>query len=90
MANFCAAPSVAPTPEPRYGPAFEAFTAMGANAFAERARRELKATGETVRKRGEDQREVPIDLDQRIRGDDGVFGECPDLDTCPRFRPSTV
>ncbi|MGY4769691.1 helix-turn-helix domain-containing protein [Kribbella sp. CWNU-51] len=28
-----------------------AFTAMGAEAFAERARRELAATGETVRKR---------------------------------------
>jgi DNA-binding CsgD family transcriptional regulator len=31
--------------------AFEAFTAMGARAFAERARRELLATGEKVRKR---------------------------------------
>jgi DNA-binding CsgD family transcriptional regulator len=29
--------------------AFDAFSAMGANAFAERARRELEATGETVR-----------------------------------------
>jgi DNA-binding CsgD family transcriptional regulator len=36
-------------------PAFEAFTAMGANGFAERARRELLATGETVRKRRDDQ-----------------------------------
>jgi DNA-binding NarL/FixJ family response regulator len=31
--------------------AHEAFAAMGADAFAERARRELLATGETVRKR---------------------------------------
>jgi DNA-binding CsgD family transcriptional regulator len=31
--------------------AYEALTAMGADAFAERARRELLATGETVRKR---------------------------------------
>jgi DNA-binding NarL/FixJ family response regulator len=31
--------------------AHDAFAAMGADAFAERARRELLATGETVRKR---------------------------------------
>jgi len=31
--------------------AYEAFTAMGVGAFAERTRRELTATGETVRKR---------------------------------------
>jgi DNA-binding CsgD family transcriptional regulator len=35
-------------------PAFDALAAMGAQAFAERARRELLATGETVRKRHED------------------------------------
>jgi len=35
-------------------PAFEAFASMGAEAFGERARRELVATGEKVRKRGED------------------------------------
>jgi DNA-binding CsgD family transcriptional regulator len=34
--------------------AFDAFTAMGANAFAERARRELEATGEKVRARRDD------------------------------------
>lgn len=33
------------------------FTAMGADAFAERARRELLATGETVRKRGAETRD---------------------------------
>jgi DNA-binding CsgD family transcriptional regulator len=32
--------------------AYEMFTAIGSQAFAERARRELLATGETVRKRG--------------------------------------
>jgi ATP/maltotriose-dependent transcriptional regulator MalT len=32
-------------------PAFDAFASMGANAFGERARRELAATGEKVRKR---------------------------------------
>jgi DNA-binding CsgD family transcriptional regulator len=37
-------------------PAFEAFASMGARAFAERARRELLATGEKVRKRTEDTR----------------------------------
>ena len=31
--------------------AYEMFSRMGAAAFAERARRELSATGETVRKR---------------------------------------
>ena len=34
--------------------AFDALTAMGVQAFAERARRELQATGERVRKRNED------------------------------------
>ena len=36
--------------------AHEALTAIGADAFAERARRELAATGETVRKRSVDTR----------------------------------
>jgi DNA-binding NarL/FixJ family response regulator len=35
-------------------PAFEAFTSMGADGFAGRARRELQATGAKVRKRTED------------------------------------
>ena len=35
-------------------PAYEAFESMGAQGFAERARRELLATGEKVRRRGED------------------------------------
>jgi DNA-binding CsgD family transcriptional regulator len=34
-------------------PAFDAFSAMGAAGFAERARRELEATGERVRKRSD-------------------------------------
>jgi len=34
-------------------PAFDALASMGAEAFAERARRELQATGEKVRKRSE-------------------------------------
>jgi DNA-binding CsgD family transcriptional regulator len=37
--------------------AYEAFDAMGARGFAERARRELLATGETVRKRTIDARD---------------------------------
>jgi DNA-binding CsgD family transcriptional regulator len=37
-------------------PAYEAFTSMGAQGFAERARRELVATGEKVRKRSADTR----------------------------------
>jgi DNA-binding CsgD family transcriptional regulator len=36
--------------------AFDALASMGAEAFAERARRELQATGETVRKRNDDTR----------------------------------
>jgi DNA-binding CsgD family transcriptional regulator len=36
--------------------AFDAFASVGAEAFAERARRELQATGEKVRKRSEDTR----------------------------------
>jgi DNA-binding CsgD family transcriptional regulator len=36
--------------------AFDAFAAMGIGAFAERARRELLATGEKVRKRSDDTR----------------------------------
>ena len=35
-------------------PAFEAFASTGAGAFADRARRELQATGEKVRKRADD------------------------------------
>src|SRR5215469_10590038 len=37
-------------------PAFDAFTSMGADGFAGRARRELQATGAKVRKRTEDTR----------------------------------
>jgi DNA-binding CsgD family transcriptional regulator len=37
-------------------PAFEAFASMGAHAFAARARRELRATGERVRERAGDTR----------------------------------
>jgi DNA-binding CsgD family transcriptional regulator len=37
-------------------PAFDALASMGAGAFAERARRELQATGEKVRKRSDDTR----------------------------------
>jgi DNA-binding CsgD family transcriptional regulator len=37
-------------------PALEAFVCMGAHAFGERARRELQATGEKVRKRNESTR----------------------------------
>jgi DNA-binding CsgD family transcriptional regulator len=37
-------------------PAFEAFVSMGAHAFADRARRELRATGERVRQHTDDTR----------------------------------
>lgn len=39
-------------------PAFEAFSAMGAAAFAGRASRELEATGERVRKRNDPRRDL--------------------------------
>lgn len=52
-------------------PAYEAFTAMGANGFAERARRELVATGEKVRKRTDDTR---ADLTRRRRRSPGWPG----------------
>jgi|HubBroStandDraft_3_1064219.scaffolds.fasta_scaffold264211_2 DNA-binding CsgD family transcriptional regulator len=43
---------VGPTSAHGYGPSWPARTcSMGMEAFAERARRELRATGETVRKR---------------------------------------
>ena len=38
--------------------AHESFSHMGAEAFAERARRELLATGETARRRTEDARDT--------------------------------
>lgn len=38
--------------------ALAAFDAMGAHGFAERARRELQTTGETVRKRAADVRDA--------------------------------
>ena len=37
-------------------PAFEALASMGADGYADRARRELQATGEKVRKRNDDTR----------------------------------
>jgi DNA-binding CsgD family transcriptional regulator len=37
-------------------PAFEAFASMGAHAFADRTRRELRATGERARERADDTR----------------------------------
>jgi DNA-binding CsgD family transcriptional regulator len=39
-------------------PAYEAFEAMGAQAFADRAKRELQATGERVRKRTDPQTDL--------------------------------
>jgi DNA-binding CsgD family transcriptional regulator len=45
---------------------YDLFTAMGAEAFAERARRELVATGETVRKRTVDTRQDLTPQEQHI------------------------
>lgn len=46
--------------------AYEAFSAIGMEAFAERARRELVATGEHVRKRGLDHRDALTPQEEQI------------------------
>jgi DNA-binding CsgD family transcriptional regulator len=46
--------------------AHEVFVAMGANAFADRARRELLATGEKVRKRRDDARDELTPQEEQI------------------------
>jgi ATP/maltotriose-dependent transcriptional regulator MalT len=46
--------------------AFEAFTSMGARGFAERARRELIATGEKVRKRSAETRDELTPQEEQI------------------------
>jgi ATP/maltotriose-dependent transcriptional regulator MalT len=46
--------------------AYELFVAMGMEAFAERARRELKATGEKVRKRSLDTRDELTPQEEQI------------------------
>ena len=48
--------------------AHEAFAAMGAEPFAERAERELKATGETVRKRSPETRDDLTPQEAQIAG----------------------
>jgi len=48
------------------GTAYEMFTAMGAEAFAERARRELLATGEKVRRRDVDTQHVLTPQEEHI------------------------
>jgi DNA-binding NarL/FixJ family response regulator len=47
-------------------PAFEAFVSMGTQGFAERARRELAATGERVRKRTVDTRDELTPQEEEI------------------------
>ncbi|HTJ34836.1 MAG TPA: helix-turn-helix transcriptional regulator [Dactylosporangium sp.] len=47
-------------------PSHEAFAAAGAEGFAERARRELAATGETVRRRRADTRDELTLQEERI------------------------
>src|ERR1700689_1719258 len=46
--------------------AYELFTAIGMEAFGERARRELLATGETVRKRTAETRDDLTDQERQI------------------------
>ena len=47
-------------------PAYEAFASMGTQAWAERARRELLATGEKVRRRTEDTRDELTPQEEEI------------------------
>jgi DNA-binding CsgD family transcriptional regulator len=47
-------------------PAYDVFTTMGADGFAERARRELLATGEKVRKRRDDTRDELTPQEKQI------------------------
>ena len=72
-ANGCAARAAAATPATQLRTAHEMLAAIGPEAFAERARRELLATGETVRKR-----------DGRDRATELTAQEAPDRPARPR------
>ena len=70
--------------------AHEMLTAMGIDAFAERARRELMATGETVRKRTEETRDDLTAQEQQIAllARDGLSN--PEIGTRLFISPRTV
>jgi DNA-binding NarL/FixJ family response regulator len=70
--------------------AHEMFASMGAEAFAERARRELLATGETVRKRTVDTRDELTAQEAQIArlARDGLSN--PEIGTRLFISPRTV
>jgi DNA-binding CsgD family transcriptional regulator len=70
--------------------AHEMLTAMGIDAFAERARRELMATGETVRKRTEETRDdlTAQELQIALLARDGLSN--PEIGTRLFISPRTV
>ena len=65
-ASGCAARAAASTRASSCAPPTSMFAAMGMEAFAERARRELLATGETVRKRRDDTRDELTPQEEHI------------------------
>ena len=65
-ASGCAARTAASTRASSCGRAHDAFVSMGADAFAERARHELLATGEKVRKRRDDTRDELTPQEEHI------------------------
>jgi DNA-binding CsgD family transcriptional regulator len=70
--------------------AYETFAEIGAEAFAERARRELAATGETVRRRTVESREVLTPQETQIARLAGEGRTNPEIGSQLYISPRTV
>jgi DNA-binding CsgD family transcriptional regulator len=70
--------------------AHQSFTAMGAEAFAERAARELGATGETVRKRVQGEREELTSQEAQIARLAAAGRTNPEIGAVMFLSPRTV
>ena len=70
--------------------AHDAFSRMGAEAFADRARRELRATGETIRKRIEETRDVLTPQEAQVARLAREGFSNPDIGTRLFISPRTV
>lgn len=70
--------------------AYEAFTAMGADGFAERARRELVATGGTVPRRTEDNRNALTPQESQVARLAAADASNQEIATQLFISPSTV